>query len=503
MRILLFFLVLISVVGYSQKITIVKGPVIDQKQLREQLDIKRFSFIRKNTSVSSTVFFDTRERKAYTGYGLNGGAFWFMSFNDYVNPSGMKKLSAEFVSTGDKETVQMVGFVRNTTKLFILYTIDFPDQDQFSLYVNEVNGDMQLMGTPILVSSFSGLKQSGSGLGLEKSKDEQSFLVFRLFNTKAKEKQKFECRLLDASFGEVWQKVFEPGNLDKELSIQSFQVDNSGNCYILAERTLKGDKRPILMSYLYKTKSFTISELGLDVGDNYGANLELLGGVKPYVVGINKQKKNFVYFVNRFNVSSGTMELLGSSMIDKDFNRFANIGGFDDSHWGVVNLVSLENNDLVATFEASLVMTKNGVIYGYSNYYTYVVSFTEDGKSKWTHVVRKKQMGIMGSFLSHYVFPYKNKVLIVYNDRPENMKRALNYVELEVFSGKDAMMTVQEIDDQGKATKYPLTKDPQLANYSLNLETLSKIQDNLYHSGVITFKSRTTVDSRAVTIKIE
>lgn len=500
LKLLLFLSFTISWMVNAQRIEISKGPIINAAEVRSEMNLPKVKFaLFKPVSYSTSLFFDTQAKKAYTGIGFSGGAFQFAVLEDYIKYSGSKKLTAEFVNG----KVNIYAFFNIQNKMYIFYALKYPEKDEFSLYVNEVDKDMVVLGSPIIIQNYKNLKSYGDGISISPSKNKKKILITRVLDTRPREKQKLECKVITDSFSEEWIKEFELENMDKEMFLQTMEVDNSGNFYLLVKFTAKSEDQPVLYSYFWKTKSFKSFSLGLQEGENFGTNLELLNGEKPFLVGLNQKKKNVSYFIDRINPETETIDHLGVNPMPEDFYKASQFNAYSTKDWSVANLISLANNDLVASIEARLVVLRNGIPMGYYTYHTFLMSFKENGSPKWSHTVYKIQGGASET-VGHLLLPVQNSVLVIYNDHPENINKKPEDKKVEGFTGlKEALMTVQEIDENGNVKKYPFTKDKGLENYCLNLNTTARIEENLFYAPIMNFKSRLKIESRHLTFNIK
>jgi hypothetical protein len=497
----LVFTLLMSLQSFSQKIKVNLGPVLDRKEMMKMMDMPR-SFKARRSAIYGQ-FFDTLSNKTISYIGFSGKNLQFILSDDYVKPSYSKPLVAEVGEEGEKETIRVISFLTLNKRLFIFYSVNFPKSDQFSVYVNEVNKDFVAMGSPILIQKFSGLKKNGNAVIFLSSENNQYFLLYRDIESKGREPQKFECKVIDTNFTEVWSKAFELESTDKEEDIQTIDIDNNANVFVLAQKEKEPESGPLLHFYGWKNKVFKTVRLGPAEGDNFGTRLEIVDGVKPYVMGLNKQKKNISCFVDRFDVASATVQHLSSTPMPEDFYKASNFNAYETKHWGISDIVSLENHTLVASVEARLVVTQNGVPRGYYTYFTFINAFSENGSLKYQHTVRKIQ-GSADELIGLALITYKNTVLAIYNDHPDNLKLSPTEKKVKGYTGvKEAMIVVQQIDEAGKVTKYPLTTDPEMKNWSLNLQALSRVKQKLYYSTALNRKGLLSIDSRALTFEIE
>lgn len=491
----LFFVLVIN--SFAQRIEVTVGEPIDPKQFRRDAGapaiLVRSPF--KSFSFSSALFFNPDKKRTYTGFGVKDKTFQFAVMENYLSYGGIKKLSSENLD----EKVALNAFMFLKGKLYVLFSQKFSDRDEFSVYVNEVSEDMVLLGTPVLVQNFKNLKKYGMTVYVAASEEREHILLARVHDTKPKEKQKIECKVVDQSFAQVWYKLVETENMDRDLSLLSIGIDKTGNMHMLAETHLGKVDQPVIYSYFWNSQSLKTFKVGLPTGKNFGTRLKLLNSEKPYAVGLNVNEKSVSYFINRIDVNNQTLEDLGSKPMPTDFYEASNVRMFATSDWEVSDIITLDDNSIVASIEGVIVEPRYGVHHTYN---TYVVSFKETGEQKWSRVVQKKQV-VMGGLHGHALLPAGNNVLVVYNDHKENISKKTEDTEVEIFKSKDAIIVVQEIDPAGTVKKYPFSTDKQLEGFSLFFGNMDKIEKNFYFSTCINIKGLLSIDSRNLTFKVK
>jgi hypothetical protein len=455
------------------------------------------------TSAYTKNIFDTLSNKTINYLGVAGKNPKLVLSDDYVKLWYTKPLTAGIAMEGDNETFHLISFVSINKRLFVFYSMDSSGTDQFSVYAREVSKDYITFGSPILIHNYNGLKKDGKSVSLGLSRNNQYILLYRDIEAQRRESQKFECKVIDASFAEVWNRAFELENTDKEVTILRADIDNSGDVFVLSQKEKKPESGPLLHFYGWKDKVFKTVSLGPAEGDNFGVRLEIVDGMKPYIIGLNQQKKSVSCFVDRFDVASATLQHLSNTPMPEDFYKASNFSKFETKHWGVSEIVSLENQNLVASIEARFVVIVNGFPQAYYTYYTFINAFSENGLLKYQHTVRKLQASA-NELIGLSLIPYKNTILAVYNDHPDNLKLSPSEKKIEVYTGKkEAMIVVQQIDEAGKVSKYQLTTDPTMKNWSINLDGLVRIKGRLYYSMAVNRKGMLSIDGRALTFEIK
>ena len=494
---LLTALLLLSVqVASAQSLHVEIGAPIDPKEVRKEIAMPRFLPVApfRSFAYSTSLFFDPEQKKTYNGFGARGKSFYFAVLDDYLKYGGMKQLTSENIN----EEAILNAFVLINKKMYVLYSIKYPKQDSFSLYVNEISSEMKLLGSPIVVHAFKDLDKHGANALVSASEDKKYILITRLLDTKSKETQKLECKVIDNSFSEVWFKYIETENTDRELNIRSIKVDGAGNMHALLEFESRKISKPIVYSYFWKSKALKTFEPGLPTGESFGTRLELLRGTDPYIVGLNEESKQVRYFISRINVQSQALEQLGSQPMPEDFRKLSNFSVFETKHWGVADIVILDNDVIVASIEA---VVEDSKYHQHHSYNAYVYAFGKDGTPVWSHIVQKKQITLNG-FAGHILIPARNDVFVVYNDNSDNLSKAPDVSKVSPVYAKNFMAVAQKIDASGKATKVQLTKAKEFEDYALNFPTLAKIEKGLYFDTAVKRNGMYSFDSRNITIKV-
>ncbi|MEJ7644922.1 MAG: hypothetical protein WKF87_10025 [Chryseolinea sp.] len=492
----IYVALLCSEAAFCQSLEVQLGPMIDPKEIQREANLPRMVALApfRSFSHSTTLFFDPIQKKAYSGFGFQGKAFYFGVLENYLKYSGVKKLTAENIN----EEVRLNAFIPLNKKMYVLYSLKFPKQDGFSVYVNEVSPEMVVLGSPIVLHNFEDLENYGMNIYVTSSEDKKYILITRIFNTKPKELQKLECKVLDDSFSEMWYQRIETENTGKELNVQSVKVDGAGNMHALVEFESRKLNKPIVYSYFWKSKSLKLFEPGFATGENFGTRLELLNGIEPYIVGLNDEQKQVKYFLARIDIKSQTLEKLASELMPEDFRKLSNFSLFETRHWGVMDIVTLENNTIVASIEAIVVDSKYGQHHSYN---AYVYAFRQDGSQIWSRIIQKKQITLPG-FAGHILIPAKDNVFVVYNDASDNITKDADVAKVDVLNAKNPMPVVQKIDASGKATKQQLTKVKEFEEYALNFQTLAKIEKGLYFNTAVKRNGMYSFDSRNATIRV-
>ncbi len=491
---LFLFLIGTTHISFSQRLEITTGPILNNKDIRDEIGFPKLIVGSRYKSYTSTTFFNPHKKLTYSGFGFHNKEFHFAVLEDFVNYSGVKKLTAESIT----DKVNLRKFIAIDDKTYVIYSQEFPELDEFTVYVSEVSEDMVVLGTPLVIQNYKKLNQYGKRILVSISENKKHILIYRFYNNRAKEKTKIDCRMVNQSFSETWSNIFETEGMDKDTFVRSTKVDNSGNIHMLINLKVGKLYKPQLYSYFWKDQSLKVASLGLPDGKNYGTKLEILNGEKPYVVGLNENRKRVSCFVDKLDIETKKVQKLESVIIPEEVFKVSNFRLVKTGDWKVTDIVYLNDHSVVASIEA-LKYTSKGIPVSTN---TYVVSFNEAGAHKWSRTIRKKQAINGYGFVGHLLLPAGSDVLVIYNDNPANYSLAPSDKKVKAFMGTSNKTVVQEIDGNGNVSKYAFTTDKDLDGWALYLDGFEEIEKNLYFTSFIYPQIKVNLDTRNITIKV-
>lgn len=466
------------------------------------------------TSIEATLpdgrFYHYGVKKSFTYFGFATNKVHFMVSENYIKPIGNAKLSADYLQEGEREEVNILSFINQEDKLYILYAIRYPQRDEFSVYVNEVNENLVVQGSPILLRNYKDLKGKGFNVDLVKSEDKKTFLICRQFKGKPGERLGFEISVIDRSFNEQWYKSFQLSYLNRDMSGVDINIDNGGNLYLLGNKVEASPSRNkensngyFVLYYGWENTLLKISQVGLKPGVNFTAALEMAKGVRPLVVGLNMEKKVVKYFVDEVDTQTGVVDNVYSDIMPNELYEASKNMHNNDS-WQISNLAILDNNTIMVSFEAMYAkISSRGTFTGYEALGAFILGLDEKGKQAFNHTIWKRQIGDT-DFISLKLIPFENHVFVVYNDNPDNFKRKDGDKRFTpMINGKDVLANVLRIDSDGKVVKSVLTGNPQLENYAINLLQLQKLNERQFHTTMLKKKNAFNFEVREVLIDIK
>lgn len=487
-----------AVASYGQKIEITKGPIFDTQKILQEMGLSKMDIARGlgANGASGSLFFNPSNRTTYAGFGINKDAYHFAVLDNYLEFSSAKKLTSEYI-TG---LASLHSFTIINDQMYVIFSQKHEEHDAFTTYVNEVSKDMVVLGSPIKLQSFKQLKDEGEQISVTTSDNEQYRLITRTHKVSGKEQVKFTFKVVDNQFAEVWTKTILLPTMTKHTDINSIDLDNKGNVYIMVTDRSVIDGQAVLHTYFGSTDTFRSHILGLSKGTNFGAKLSIVDGERPLVFGLNRDGgREVFYFVDELKTDSQKLEHLSKGLMPDDFFPTSNTMGFSLAHhWAINQIISLDNENLIASVEGIIQSSKYNLRHTYN---TYIISIDKTGKENWIRTIQKKQVVIAG-LEGHQLVPAGDKTIIIYNDHVKNTNLKPEDSKVTPFKSKDATVLVQEIDGSGLVKKYPLFQDRELADYALNFEYFSEIEEGLYYSNCMNIQGMLNITTINLTLKI-
>jgi hypothetical protein len=497
--ILLFFTFLhCFIFTYAQKLKVTVGPEITTTQVIKLMEIPKWKPVKVADLIPDGHFFDIRSRRTFTKFAFSKKNFMYNE--NFISPSGNKAFIAE-VGEKESEKISVLRLLNQNNRLFIIYQKPNDKDGKYSVYINEIDKDLKVLGTPILIHTFNH-DASSAEIRTTISHDQKRFMLYR-YVLGLKQQQLLEYKMLDENFSEVASKLVELDDKENDVELEVPKIDNLGNIYLLASRRNDVDKNFYSVVLYYSTATgLKVHRIGLDDGKNFGIHLKIVNGIKPYVVGLNKNDKEVRYFISSLDNQTGMERDLGSQRLPKDFYQAANKGGYETTYWRVANIVGLENGNIVASIEARAKLMKDHSTLGYLTDNTYLISFTPTGEEKYQRTIYKTQSGLP-EFVGHVLIASKNNAFIIYNDHAENITISPESKNIKEYHMKNAMVVVVEIDENGKVIKYPFSKDPTFSDFNISIADFVQLKDNLFFASTNRRKSIINVINRNVVLEFE
>ncbi len=364
-----------------------------------------------------------------------------------------------------------------------------------SLYVQEVDkSSLQFKGKAKKVASLNleGVKRRNSGgFNFDLSEDSSKVLIYYLMPFEKKGKEKIGFKVLGADFNELWEKEVELPYADELFEINNYQVSNQGDVYVLAKLMKeKKDRDKKKVNYSHKILAYSSvdkneKEFTVEVGERFLQEMRIIintdndiicagfysetynSGIKGSfflkIDGDTKQilTENFKEF--SFDFITQNMRVKDKLKAKKKEAKGKNIGL---AEYDIRDIILREDGGAVLVAEQFFITqstytdangnTRTTYYYHYND--IIVVNINAEGQIEWTEKIAKRQTtGNDGGFYSSYALSVTNdKLYFIFNDNGRNLLyNGTGKVE-GYKRGKDAVVTMVDIDSDGRQNREAL-----------------------------------------------
>jgi hypothetical protein len=343
-------------------------------------------------------------------------------------------------------------------------------------------------GPNISLGSFDAIKKtSQTTVGYFLSSDSSKIMMFGKAPYKKKENEKYYMGVYDQDMKKMWDNTVELPYLDKFIAVLGSIVTNDGKVGVIikhydqevTKESVKGDGSR-MPSYttkflLYEKGSNKPTEFILDLKDKFVHAIRLTSDNNSNFVlfGLYKTKHNGHingYFITTIDkqskkVTLSKMESFPDDLVelvkkDKQASDKESDPGLHDE-FGLSDIVKREDGSIDYLVEYLQIIrhettqsTGNGFSYT-RIYYEYRygdiidISAKQNANTVFTRIP-KLQISIDKTIYSHFkALPYKDKLLLFYNDDRDNVERDLSKRPDDVVKFGRSIMMMTTIDSKG------------------------------------------------------
>jgi hypothetical protein len=493
---------------FSQKVTINWG-----EESKKELMFR--SFVNGSGSDMIKLCFDVK-RKGFLGRNTTLTPV-LTRFTDKLNEQ------AERVIEADEDGVVFNDLLSIKGKLFLFTSQYDKDAKSTSYYCQPLNiQTLNPEGKLINMGTFDAVKKSNqSSVGYDFSKDSSKILMFGNNAFKKNENEKYYIKVLDQNMQKLWDKTIELPYKDKFVSIEDQLVTNEGRVGVLIKHydqevtkeaiRKDGDKIPA-----YKTKMLVYDkenanpvEYILDIGNKFVHTLQLADDNinNLLLFGMYKEKNNGYitgFFTAIFdkktnevttkNLNQFPQSLVEQIKIDKQ-------GSDKESDPGLSKVFRL--NDVVERENGSrdFILEYSSEVYvppsSYYNGTTWVttggywmynygdiidINLKPDGKTVIARIPKMQTSRDVRYFSNFKALPYKNKLLVFYNDDDDNIDRDIEKKPDPLHKFNKSVFVMGVIGEGGDVTREILfrNKDNKLTTATRECMRIGKNRIGLY-----------------------
>jgi hypothetical protein len=372
-------------------------------------------------------------------------------------------------------------------KNLFLFTSQFDkDSKATNFYAQQLNiKSLQPEGKPVNLGSFDSPKKSSqSTVDYELSKDSTKILMFGLSPYSKKEKEKYYLGVYDYNMKKLWENTIVLPYPDKYVVIMDYLVTNEGKVGVIIkhydqevskeEVKVDGEKVPAYKTkfLLYDETLAAPKEFVLQTGGKFIHTLQLTDDAqnKLSLFGLYKEKSggNITGFLladidkNTREVKTSKMnpfpiELLDMVRVDKQGSNKEKDPGLS-SYFSLAQVVDRKDGskDYLLEYSSAWLVTVSSSRYSSYSYWQYDygdiidINLKSNGSVILCRLPKMQSSKEKRNFSNFKALPYKDKVVIFYNDERDNVDRDLNRKPDDISNFNKCVFVMATIDSKGK-----------------------------------------------------
>lgn len=452
-------------------------------------------------------------------YVLKSKSYSKLILEHYNNKMNLIK-SEELELKQGKKHLAFEGIQYINNKLYVFSSFRNKKLKKNFMFCQEISKNtLNLVGSIKNLSeiSYEGYKRYSGHFDYETSNDDSKILIYNFLPSKKGEPQKALYQVFDDNFNLLWKKkttISKPGLLH---IVQDYELDNNGNVHILG--TVYKDKiketRHGEINYFYQIRSLYnngkeertykvalknkyITEMQLAVNDN--GNFICAGfysdqgtySIKgSYFMTVDAKTQNIISQSTKdFSLNFITQNMT-ERQVKKTKKKIKKGKNIELYQYDLDELVLKDDGGAILIGEQYYVRvvtttstdangnTRTTTTYHY--YYNDIIAINMDknGQITWAKKIPKYQHSVNdGGFYSSYnLSVVNNKLYFIFNDHPDNffLKEGGHYRSYS--RGKRCVLTLVELDQNGKTTREALFAADQAEIYT-RPKVCRQINDN-------------------------
>lgn len=371
---------------------------------------------------------------------------------------------------------------------------------------------------------YGGKSKTNSGnYNVRLSRDSSKVLIFYTLPYKSGEPEKFGFHVYDAGMKEIWHQDITLPYKDRLFDIETFKVDNDGNVYLLGllYKDVRKSKRWGDPNYEYKIFSYTgngnssneysvalpdkfLTDMQIEINDNNDiicagfysdhGTLSIHGtyfltvDAKTKAIKSKSLKEFSIDFITQYMREGEAERVKRKEEKGKDVELYEydlhNIILRDDG-----GAVLIGEQYFVKSYTYTTYVNGQAQTHSSTNYYfndIIAVNINSKGTIEWASKVPKRQISAesSGFYCSYALAIVDDKIYFLFNDDPKNVDYDVSG-RLKYFNGRESIVTMVEVNAQGKVTRYPL-----LNTFGLDVITRPKVCEQISDNEMILFGQR-------------
>lgn len=428
---------------------------------------------------------------------------------EHYSPQLKLRKSSELEMKFKKKRVELEDVIPFNGKLYLFTSFNNEAKKINYLFAQEVDyRRLQPRGKLIKVAENPTKNRAREGyFKFNISKDSSKLLIYNQNPERRKAKETFSVYVYDQELNPLWDKEIKLPFPDQNVEIESYEVDNEGNVYLLALVFDKGSKsiRKGTANYQYRILAYTKNGEHRETFplklDNYfitDLTFKIANDGHLVCAGFYSQKQTSsargTYF---FRLNPKTQEVYTNSTKDFDFNlrtadlsnrkkskameaeeegeikKQAELQSFSLDHLilrndgGAVLVAEQYFVERVNNFNSFNSFNRGGGQSDFDYYYHYndlvVANIRPNGEIQWATRIPKEQetRNDNGYFSSYTMSIVSDKLFFLFNDDSRNYDPDDDRLHSFNGSGKRTIISLAQLDREGALQMRPLVDNQQ------------------------------------------
>jgi hypothetical protein len=386
----------------------------------------------------------------------------------------------------EQSYVSDVHFEKFKNAIYLFYSGYNKSDKTTSSYAVKIDPVKATMGKTTTLGTFESDKMSDQAdISIQVSNDSSKIMVFAEGPERKKENKKYFIGVFDNELNKIWKREVELPIQEKYIYIYDKDFTDDGNVYVALKHYDKevtkqsvreeGKKVPSYVYKLIKYNEKEDKEIKFDLSNNFIQGTKIIYNNQGLlsIAGLYKKKHNGnITGVFYTTLNPKTNEISNKKMVDFDAEiiRLIDKDGFGsdkesdpglDPEFRINFIINRDNGsvDLVCEYYQLIIYTTTTQRGGTQTTYRYQygdilnTNISKDGKITFTRVPKNQKFSNYNAFMGYYALPYKDKLVLIYNDDKDNVDRDLEKKPDDVMKFNKSALVAATIDSKGNLTR--------------------------------------------------
>jgi len=379
----------------------------------------------------------------------------------------------------DFQVVDIIPFGGNIVMLSALYNAR---ANENTLHVQRIDkSTLKLKGNRQKVAEIEAKRRMNKGgFDYAISRDSSKILMYADLPFDRRSGKRLSLTVYNDKLEKQWTKAVELPFQDRNFEVENYEVDRSGNVYILGRLIDRNNvslfsNRPYYTYVIvaYRNNGKDVKEYDVSLGDDFITDLTIRVGNDGDLIcaGFYSERTTQSMkgsFFSKISAETKRMYDIKKGEFDSEFlSQFMSKRRAKKKrelfNYRIDKLILRSDGGALMIAEQFFVVATthtdaNGFqTTTYTYYYNDIIAINmnPDGSIEWATRVPKRQIDGSGAFSSYAMTISKGKIYFIYNDHPKNLTQT-NFRKIKNFNGKRSVVNLAVLSPDGSYKKYPL-----------------------------------------------